>query len=671
MKEIVIVSLREITSLNLAKQLEKIFGNYTRVQAYSLEEDLDFDPENSLLVVSSPGLIKRDRRLRDYIEAGMEYIIARRVINHNYISELLGLAKGTHVLLVNDGEDTARAAIGQLQALGIDYINYHSYYPGLEDYPSLDIVVTVGEPHLVPDREKRLIDIGTRQLDIITLSEVAKKLGVMEELDNSLNFHYIQDIISLLYRVNAGADKLRVTSDRLQTVANYMKDAIIYVNNQGRIILVNKEMYDLLNGEKENIIGKDIGDILPEIRKIKTNNGDVIRLNHRELFLTSNTIRDRNSDDGIIYTFEKREEIEKSEYEIRRRTSKAISTQLYTLEDIIYESPQMERLIGKIQAFAKTDSTILIQGESGTGKELIAQAIHNESNRVLGPFVPVNFAAMPMSLIESELFGYEGGAFTGAKREGKRGLFEAAHGGTIFLDEVGDAPLEFQRSLLRVIQERQVRRVGGYKEIPIDVRIIAATNRDLMEEIKEGNFRSDLYYRLNVLPIRALSLRERKSDIRPLASYFLEKYSQARIASLEEVLDDEALSIVFNYDWPGNVRQLENAMEYIACIYGGEKLSVSQLPDYIIETFSQDSYYLVEKILGEDMIWVLNQLADSHGLGRRHLAELAEEEGVSLTEGQIRTLLNNAQTLDLVESRVGRGGTVLTDKAYKIIGRFD
>ena len=668
MKKLIMLSLGKKTSDYLAIQLEKVFGEFTTIEAYSMEDEFDFNIEDSLLVLSSTGLIEMDPRLEKLIANGLDYVEARRVINHNYISELLNLPKGTDVLLVNDREDTACECIEQLKALGINHINYFPYYPDIESYPKKDIAVTVGEPQLVPEDVKQIIDIKIRQHDIITLSEIAKKLGLMEEMGNSFNFHYLQDIISLLYKVNTGAKELKITSNRLQTVANHMKNAIIYVNNNGNIILSNQEMYNLLGYENEEIVGENIENILPEIKKIKANSVDIIRINGKELFVTSDAICDKNSDNGIIYTFEKREEIEKSEYEIRRRTTKAISTKLYTFDDIVYESREMKRLIDKVKAFSKTDFTILIQGESGTGKELIAQAIHSESKRSDGPFVPVNFAAMPMNLIESELFGYEEGAFTGAKKGGKRGLFEEAHGGTIFLDEIGDASLEFQCSLLRVIQERQVRRVGGYKEIPIDVRIIAATNRDLMEEIKKGNFRADLYYRLNVLPVRVLGLRERKSDIWLLSKYFLTKYSNGKITSLDEILDEEAINELFNYSWPGNVRQLENAMEYIVCIGNkNKKLDKTELPEYIKDNFHREEDSLIGEVLGEDMIWVLSQLLESEGLGRRHLAELAEKQNIPLTEGQIRSLLNNAQSLGLVESNIGRKGTILTEKGNKLI----
>lgn len=668
MKKLIMLSPGKTTSVNLAIQLEEVFGKYVKVEPYCFQDDLDFDIANSLVVLSSPRII--DDRIQELIDKGLNYVVARRVINHRHIQGLLDLPKATEVLLVNDRAETTYQTIEQLQALGVNYIKYYPFYPGIKSYPKLDIAVTVGEPNLVPHGVKKVINIGTRQIDITTLADIARKLGLIEVLGDSLSSHYINEIIRLLNRINDNAKEMKVISSRLETVANCLPVAILYVKKDGTIIVSNEKMYNLLGCSDKDIIGKDIKDVLPEMAmKNSEAQVEVIVIRDNTLFVTSNVIEGRGSEDGIIYTFEEREKIERNEHEIRRITTrKAIRTKYYTFDDIVYVSKSMEKLVEKAKTFAVTDSTILIQGESGTGKELFAQAIHSASKRASGPFVPVNFASMPVSLIESELFGYEEGSFTGAVKGGKRGLFEEAHGGTIFLDEIGDAPLEFQCTLLRVIQERQVRRVGGIKEIPIDVRIIAATNKDLVEEINKGNFRSDLYYRLNVLPLRTLSLRERKSDILVLANYFLKKYSKNKITSIDEILDENAIKALFDYDWPGNIRQLENAMEYLTVIgVKGRKLDKTELPEYITASFVKKEDNILVDILGRDMIWLLKKLMNSDGLGRRYLAELAKEENIPLTEGQIRNLINKAKSLGFVETNVGRQGTVLSKKGQSIL----
>ncbi len=611
-----------------------------------------------------------DKRIQKLIDNGLEYIVAQRVINHRYISELLNLPRGTEVLLVNDRPESSYEAMVQLQALGVNYIKYYPYYPGITSYPELDISVTVGEPHLVPFGVKKVINIGTRQIDIVTVVDIANRLGLMKALGDRLSSQYINHIINLLNRLNDTAKDMKIISSRLETVANCLGKAIIYVDKSGKVIVSNQEMSNILKSPYEEIIGRNIKDILPQIVNIDSHDEvDIVRIHNKDLFVTLKIIKGKGSEDGIIYTFEKSEEIEKNEHEIRRRTSEnAIRTKYYTFDDIIYKSSNMKILIDKVKSFASTDSTILIQGESGTGKELFAQSIHSASHRSSGPFVPVNFASISSSLIESELFGYEEGSFTGAMKGGKRGLFEEAHGGTIFLDEIGDASLDFQCRLLRVIQERQVRRVGGLKEIPINVRIIAATNKDLVSEVKKGKFRADLYYRLNVLPVRMLSLKERKVDILVLSNFFLEKYSMNKINNIEEVLEKEAVDLLYEYDWPGNIRQLENAMEYIANIARMDKrLSIKELPEYITDRCEKLEGSILTDILGSNIIWMLKKIMDSDGLGRRALAELAKEEDIDLTEGKIRNLINSVEELGLVESNTGRKGTVLTEKGYNLI----
>lgn len=672
MKRLIVISPGRTTAINLAMQLEKFFGEYSEISSYCLEDDFDFDISNSLVVISSHEAI--DERIKLLMDKGMDYILARRVINHRYIGELLDLPKATEVLLVNDRKETTFLAISQLQALGVNNIKYYPYYPGMISYPKLDIAVTVGEPHLVPYRVKRVIDIGTRQFDVTTLIDIAHRLGLMDVMGDSLSSHYIHEIVGLLNRISDGAKETRILSNRLQTVANCISKAIIYVNKEGNILLTNDMMNDLLNCREEDVIGRNIKDVLPVLSKIdKTNKSDIIKIKGRELFVTQNIVEGRGIEEGKIYIFEKSEDIQKNEHEIRRRTAyMAVKGNYYTVDDIIYKSDNMERLMDKVKAFAKTDSTILIQGESGTGKELIAQTIHSLSKRAKGPFVPVNFASLNMNLIESELFGYEEGSFTGALKGGKIGLFEQAHGGTIFLDEIGDASLEFQCTLLRVIQERQIRRIGGLKEIPVDVRIIAATNKDLVEEVKMGKFRSDLYYRLNVLPIKIPSLRERKSDIPLLADYFIEKYSRGRFTSLKDILEEDAIRELYEYDWPGNIRQLENAIEYIISIAKpGKKIQKNELPDYITDYGQIHQNSMLIDILGKDMMWVLNKMKNLNGVGRRYLAKCAEDENINLTEGQIRNILNIAQSIGLIESKSGRGGSYLTEKGYNLISIID
>jgi two-component system response regulator AtoC len=278
--------------------------------------------------------------------------------------------------------------------------------------------------------------------------------------------------------------------------------------------------------------------------------------------------------------------------QIRQVVAKALSTFALSRRDarseepagrgrfrLIGESSAIKQIYGVVEKVANTPSTVLITGESGTGKELIARALHENSSRHGGPFIKINCAAIPKTLMESELFGYEKGAFTGAVGA-KPGRFELAHGGTLFLDEIGEIPIEMQVKLLRVLQESEFERVGGLKTIKVDVRLVTATNRDLLQEIGSGTFREDLFYRLNVVPIHIPPLRERREDIPLLVEHFIAKFNE-RLRKQIESIDEGAVARLISHPWPGNIRELENLMERTVLFCEGPQIRVSDLPPEI------------------------------------------------------------------------------------------
>ncbi|MCG0276331.1 MAG: sigma 54-interacting transcriptional regulator [Thermosediminibacteraceae bacterium] len=355
-----------------------------------------------------------------------------------------------------------------------------------------------------------------------------------------------------------------LAEQQLRTVINSVQEGILSVNKNLIISTCNIRATQIL-GFDQPPVGKILHDVveLPEdilelIKKgkpleqkevpIKTSKRiSRVMLNSKPIF------DDKGKTAGAVLTIMKMSEIRRLAHSLTRPV-------MVTFDDIIHRSKKIKELIELAKTVARGDSTVLLRGESGTGKELFARAIHMESSRKDYPFVVVNCAAIPDTLLESELFGYADGTFTGAKRGGRPGLFEFAHRGTIFLDEIAEIPPHIQAKLLRVLQEGSVRRLGEMEEIRVDVRIIAATNRPLEEMVARGDFRADLFYRLNVIPIYLPPLREHKEDIPVLVDYFIKKFNQKFNKSVQGISRD-ALELMLNYSWPGNIRELENVME--------------------------------------------------------------------------------------------------------------
>jgi transcriptional regulator with PAS, ATPase and Fis domain len=375
---------------------------------------------------------------------------------------------------------------------------------------------------------------------------------------------------------------------------------IILLNKHTEILMINQPFADYLGYSREEIMGKRV-DVVdtntrfpyvfkskkPEIYcKHKFSNGHTA-LVHRIPVLDDNgevaygfgmvVFDDLRSLQEVL----ERNKLLEGKLMIYQEELKNIRGAKYSWDTIIGNSLVMQHVKMMSSKAAKTDSNVLIIGESGTGKELFAHAIHNDSKRFDGPFVKINCAAIPKDLLESELFGYEEGAFTGAKKHGKVGKFELANGGTIFLDEIGDMPLDMQVKILRVLQEKEIERIGGNRTIPIDTRIIAATNRDLKERIREGEFREDLYYRLNVINIEVPPLRKRKEDVELITLKLMEKLSN-NLGRYVSNITVEALESLKQYNWPGNIRELENVIERAINMTDTESIEMQHLPAFMI-----------------------------------------------------------------------------------------
>lgn len=380
-----------------------------------------------------------------------------------------------------------------------------------------------------------------------------------------------------------------------EAILDSTQDAIFIDDKQGNTQWINKAAEQLYQIKKDDIKGKNIdyleqvGIFTPSVAKIVFKNKVQSTILHsnklgKKILTTGTPIFDKRGNiDKVITTSRDITELIYLKNELEDAQSKLEELreqQSESMGNFIVKSEKMKETVQLAKRLAEIDSTVLITGESGVGKGEIAKLIHMSGDRKDKPFVSVNCGAIPEALLESEMFGYEQGAFTGSKKEGKMGLFQLAQNGTIFLDEISELPLSLQVKLLHVIQDKEIKMVGGLASIKIDVRIITASNRDLMSLVKEKKFREDLFYRLNVVPINIQPLRERSEDIIPLTRYFLDKYNKK--FKLQKRMDPNTMAAIIKYSWPGNVRELENIIERLVVITRDDTILPQHLPNYIL-----------------------------------------------------------------------------------------
>jgi PAS domain S-box-containing protein len=387
---------------------------------------------------------------------------------------------------------------------------------------------------------------------------------------------------------NCSSPLAEPSPERFEAVIGSISDGVFTIDLEGRITCFNRAAERITGFTREQALGRYCGDIFRSeickdacalrytmdtkspvvdlVVRIKSADGEEIPVS-----ISTALFRDQSGRlVGGVETFRDLRQVEA----LRKRVEET-----YTFRDIVSSSENMRRVLDKVPVIAESDSTVLITGESGTGKELVARAIHGLSKQLEGPFVAVNAAGIPGTLIEAEMFGYEAGAFTGAVKS-RAGRFARAQGGTLFLDEIGDLPMQLQAKLLRVLQERTYEPLGGDRQLRTDARILAATNRDLAEMVEQGEFRSDLYYRIKVFELRLPPLRERMTDVPLLIDHFLRQFASVRGKRVGGV-SPAALKVLMSHDYPGNVRELRNAVEHGFVLSPGNLIHVDQLPDWI------------------------------------------------------------------------------------------
>ncbi|HBH0215557.1 TPA: sigma 54-interacting transcriptional regulator, partial [Clostridioides difficile] len=615
----------------LENNLKLVFGDSININRYFINEinDNDIINDDVILVMS----VERLDKIINNILDKKKVIVVRRTFREDKIYNLLSLPQGTNVLIVNDSDETTLETISLFYKIGVTNIRPIPYMND-NNYKNIKIAITPGVPEKVPSFISDIFDLGHRYIDISTFIEIINLLQIDSKEIQSNLVKYSEEIISLDTGIKDKYKELFLKIEELDTILNLSKDGILFTSKDGEINTYNSKVKDILD-INEDIYGKYIEDIFVDSLKVLLSEKEildkVVVFNKKYINVNKKNIYNRDEKMGTYYSLQEITYIKKLEQNLTKKLREKGQIAKYTFKDIKTNSPKMFECIDLAKKVSKSDLSILIRGESGTGKELIAQSIHNNSNRKNQPFIAVNCAAVPENLLESQLFGYDKGTFTGGLKDGKQGLFELANNGTIFLDEIGDMPLELQTKLLRVLQEKQIMPVGSHNVINIDVRIISATNKNLEQMIDNSQFREDLYYRLNTIPINIPPLRERKEDILIIMEDLINK---------KLVITPEAKKLIQNYMWKGNIRELQNVTSYLNIMCEDIVLE-KDLPPNLRSSDNKNTSlklkYSKNDILNILEILILNKESDV-GIGRGLILKALLDKNLQITEGKIKKI---------------------------------
>ncbi|MGN0734445.1 MAG: sigma 54-interacting transcriptional regulator [Anaerovoracaceae bacterium] len=645
---------------HIEQEIEKVFAGEITLEHYYLDQLKSGDK-----IVADAILLNGQQLLttvRPYIQETRNLIVLTRSISKKHLTELLQIPKNENVLLVNDSEISTMETLYMFYELGIFHFNLipfneQDYAAGA--YKDISYAVTPKEIQLVPKEIEHVIDIGYREIGFDTLVRIADILQISSETLSSNLIHYIQNVVEPSMNSHNNYLESYVKSLILNELLSDSGFAVLAFDMRGSLLFENHRAHKIFdNPQFSDFSGKDGKNLL-------------------FTYQDSNYLMDRISLGtgeeklGNIILLRDEEEIREAENQLNRKIREKGIYAKYHFRDIICHTENMEQCISTAKKAALTDYTLLIHGESGTGKELFAQSIHNYSQRKSKPFLAINCAALSENLLESELFGYEPGSFTGAQKKGKMGLFEQANAGTIFLDEIGDISPGLQSKLLRVLQEKQIMRVGSDKIINVDVRVITATNKDLKKLVAEGKFREDLFYRLSVIPLEIPPLRNRKDDILPLLNFFA--------GSDFDRIPEKEKRLLCDYEWPGNVRELENSVICFKTLGFFPVLNhavsdAGAVSETLTQTSTEKNGHTIntkertQRIL-LDLLY--SRSSSYHSTGRPEMLHYLRENGVLISDGRLRELLSEMESKGLIQIARGRRGTSITEKGIMSLDESD
>ena len=684
-KNVAVISLDAYAGQFYAQQVQELFGDRIAVCSYSVRDgSVEHMPRKYDLYMVTTDAFDSLGDMHRYVPIDGEMMEIHVTLRWDVVHRLQALPAGKKVLFVNLSDKMCREAVTRLNQLGVNQLDFDLYHPGAPepDMSQYDFVITPQETRYVPAGAREIIDIGQRVCDSSTMIEAALRLGFEELLETPEFEQYQRDVAANTYSFDrVFARGLRLES-QFEMLMEILDEGIVGVNERGEVFASNHKLEEITGIPGARALQRPAAEVysfVPFARCLAERApqpAQVVSANGVNMNVAVAPVLRGGACIGAFATVQRFSDAENRQNELRSQLLHKGYRAKYTFDDVVGQSPAIRRCITILKKMSLTQLPVLLIGETGTGKELFAHAVHNASPRANGPFVAINCAAMPENLLESELFGYEEGAFTGARKGGKPGLFEFAHKGTLFLDEVEGMSTALQCKLLRVLQEREIMRVGGNRIVSVDVRIVAATNENLDKMVEEGTFRRDLYYRLNTLPVLIPPLREREGDLLLLIDHFRKGIG----ASF--TLSPELERLLLTHQWRGNIRELRNVVEYFSYtgspVVGPEELppTFHYLPAGLPEAGGAGAQPpRLADCPQEDERFVLSRLyqADREGrsLGRDAILAAAKAAGLPCSQQEVRRILSALDQAGLARVSRGRGGTRLTPAGRALCRRLE
>ena len=684
-KNVAVISLDAYAGQFYAQQVQKLFGDRIAVCSYSVRDgSVEHMPRKYDLYMVTTDAFDSLGDMHRYVPIDGEMMEIHVTLRWDVVHRLQALPAGKKVLFVNLSDKMCREAVTRLNQLGVNQLDFDLYHPGAPepDMSQYDFVITPQETRYVPAGAREIIDIGQRVCDSSTMIEAALRLGFEELLETPEFEQYQRDVAANTYSFDrVFARGLRLES-QFEILMEILDEGIVGVNERGEVFASNHKLEEITGIPGARALQRPAAEVysfVPFARCLAERApqpAQVVSANGVNMNVAVAPVLRGGACIGAFATVQRFSDAENRQNELRSQLLHKGYRAKYTFDDVVGQSPAIRRCITILKKMSLTQLPVLLIGETGTGKELFAHAVHNASPRANGPFVAINCAAMPENLLESELFGYEEGAFTGARKGGKPGLFEFAHKGTLFLDEVEGMSTALQCKLLRVLQEREIMRVGGNRIVSVDVRIVAATNENLDKMVEEGTFRRDLYYRLNTLPVLIPPLREREGDLLLLIDHFRKGIG----ASF--TLSPELERLLLTHQWRGNIRELRNVVEYFSYtgspVVGPEELppTFHYLPAGLPEAGGAGAQPpRLADCPPEDERFVLSRLyqadREGHSLGRDAILAAAKAAGLPCSQQEVRRILSALDQAGLARVSRGRGGTRLTPAGRALCRRLE